>query len=56
MIASEVLQAMAGSIAILFTIPTTAIATAFFHKKFTEGDTLSETDKTIQLLSKGQME
>lgn len=54
MIASEVLQAMAGSIAILFTIPTTAIATAFFHKKFTEGESLSETEKTVQLLSKEQ--
>ncbi len=33
MIASEILQAMAGSIAILFTIPTTTLFTAFLHKK-----------------------
>ena len=31
MIASEVLQAMAGSIAILFIIPTTAIALSLIH-------------------------
>ncbi len=33
MIASEILQAMAGSIAILFTIPTTTLFTAFLHKR-----------------------
>lgn len=34
MIASEILQAMAGSIAILFTIPSTTLFTAFLQKKF----------------------
>ncbi len=33
MIASEILQAMAGSIAILFTIPVTTLFSAFLHKK-----------------------